>query len=170
MNNSNYNNELDDCSSDEEIFYPTSNEALREDIDLPRRRCYGSRESKPNRDHRSLPRGQKLDCQDGRDEYSRQLLDSLEQQEQEIKNLDTKLRALGEEVREYFSNLEEKLSCFDEKMDLIVNLVSSFFRHSTTDRRCRGFCSKHVRTGTCLCRGLKEPHRCCGKISGVCDC
>ena len=170
------NNELDDRSSDEDIFYPTSNEPSREDTYLSPR---GSRESKPNRDHRSSPRGQKSDTlkrgrrdsrRDSRDEYNRQLLDSLDRQEKEIKNLETKVRSLRKEVRECFSNLEQKLSSFEVKVDLIVNLVSSWFQNPSSDRRCRGFCTKHVRTDKCLCHGLKEPHRCCGHIGGVCDC
>jgi len=165
------NEELDDRPSDEEIFYPTSNEPSREDIDLPRI----SQEPESNRDHRSLPRKQKRNMlnrgrRDSADEYSQQLLDSLDRQEREIKDLQTKVRALRKEVLEGFSNLEQKLSCFEVKVDLIVNLVSSWFQHPSSDRRCRGFCTKHVRTDKCLCRGLKEPHRCCGRISGVCDC
>ena len=171
MHKAKYNEEHDDRSSNEEIFYPTSNEPSREDIDLPSR----SQEPEPNRDHRSLPRRQKRDIvnRDRRDspaEYSQQLLDSLDRQEQEIKDLQTKVRSLRKEVREGFSNLEQKLSCFEAKVDLIANLVSSWFQHPSNDRRCRGFCTKHVRTDKCLCRGLKDPHRCCGHISGVCDC
>lgn len=170
MYNADYNDEFDDRASDEEIFYATSNEAIREDIDLPRRSRHGSQESEVHRDHHNVSRGQTRDMRDRRDEYIRQLLDSLDRQEQEIKDLDTKLRSLRGEVREYFSNLEEKLSCFEEKVDLVINLVSSWVQHPASDRRCRGFCTKHVRTDKCLCRGLKEPHRCCGRIGGVCDC
>lgn len=159
-----YNDEFED--SEEEIFYPTSNEAIREDIDRPRRSRDGSLESALFRDH-AVPRGQP---RDRRDDYIRELHDALDRQEQEIKDLDTKLRELRGEVREYFSNLEEKLSCFEEKVDLVINLVSSWVHHPANDRRCRGFCSKHVRTEKCLCRGLKEPHRCCGRIGGICDC
>lgn len=175
MYNPDYNKDLDDRPSDEEVFY-LSKENFRDDIDLPRRIYQETQESEPDRDHCSLPRGKLngdidvLDSQDGRDELSRRLLDSLDQQEQEIKDLDTKLWSLREEVREYFSNLEEKLSCFEKKMDLVVNLVSSWCNHRRDDRRCKGFCTKHVRTDRCLCRGLREPHRCCGRISGVCDC
>ena len=166
------NDELDrDGSSDEEIFYSTSNEPSRENIDLPQRILHGSQESEPNRDHRSFPRGQKRDIstrcrRDTRDEYSLQLLDSMNRQEKEIKDLETKVRSLRKEVRECFSNLDLKLSSFEVKVDLLVN----WFQHPSSDRRCRGFCSKHVRTDKCLCRGLNEPHRCCGHISGVCDC
>lgn len=175
MYKSDDNEELDGRSSDEEIFYPTSNEPSREDIDLPQRIRQGSQEPEPNRDHCSLPRGPKRDLlirgrRDSRDEYSQQLLDSLDRQEKEIKDLETKVRSLRKEVREGFSNLEQKLSCFEVKVDLIVNLLSSWFQHPSSDRRCRGMCTKHVRTDKCLCRGLKEPHRCCGRISGVCDC
>ena len=164
-------NEGDDRSSDEEAFYSQSNQPSREDIDPPQ----GAQESKPNRDYRSsLPRRQKRDSlrgrRDSRDEYSRQLLDSLDRQENEIKDLETEVRSLRKEVRERFSNMDEKLSGFEVKVDLIVNLVSSWFQHPFSDRRCRGFCTKHVRTDKCLCRGLKEPHRCCGHISGLCDC
>jgi len=174
MYNPDYNKDLEDRPSDEEVFY-LSKENFRDDIDLPRRIYQETQESEPDRDHCSLPRGKNgdidvLNSQDGRDELSRRLLDSLDQQEQEIKDLDTKLWSLREEVREYFSNLEEKLSCFEKKMDLVVNLVSSWFNRRLNDRRCKGFCTKHVRTDKCLCRGLREPHRCCGRISGVCDC
>ena len=195
MHNGDDKDEVDDRSSDDEIFFsqsnepsredidPPSNEPSREDIDLPSNEPsredidlpHGSQEFKPNRDHRSLPRRQKRDIllrgrRDSRDEYSRQVLDSLDRQENEIKDLENKVRSLRKEVRECFSNLDQKLSSFEVKVDLIVNLVSSWFQHPSNDRRCRGFCSKHVRTDKCLCRGLKDPHRCCGHISGLCDC
>ncbi|KAJ7381993.1 hypothetical protein OS493_037818 [Desmophyllum pertusum] len=160
--------DLDNRSSDEEIFYP-SNEAIREDTDQPRRSRDDSVDSELYRDHfASLPpRGQ---TPDHRDEYIRELHDALDRQGEEIKDLGTKLQDLRGEVREYFSSLEQKLSCFEEKVDLVINLVSSWAHHPSRDRRCRGFCSKHVRTDKCLCRGLKEPHRCCGRIGGICDC
>ena len=164
------NDELGDRSSGEDIFYSTSNEPSREDIYLS---PHGSREIKQNRDYLSLPRGQKRDILkrgDSRDEYSWQLLDSLGRQEKEIKDLETKVLSLRKEVRECFSSLDQKLSSFEVKVDLIVNLVSSWIQHPSSDRRCRGFCTKHVRTDKCLCHGLKEPHRCCGRIGGVCDC
>lgn len=161
-----YKDELDYSDSDEEIFYP-SNEAIREDIDRPRKSRDVSLESALLRDKAAFPRSQP---RDRRDDYIRELHDALNRQEQEIKDLDTKLRDLRGEVREYFSNLEQKLSCFEEKVDLVINLVSSWVHHPAQDRRCRGFCSKHVRTDKCFCRGLKEPHRCCGRIGGICDC
>lgn len=192
MHKADDNDEVDDLSSDEENFYSQSNEPSREDIDFPHGSRedialphgsredidlpHGSQESKPNRDHRSsLPRRQKRDSlrvrRDSRDEYSKQLLDSLDRQENEIKDLENKVHSLRKEVRECFSNLDEKLSCFEVKIELIANLVSSWFQHPFGDRRCRGFCTKHVRTDKCLCRGLKEPHRCCGHmVSGLCDC
>ena len=98
------------------------------------------------------------------------LQSALEKQDEEIRELNTHLRELREECREYFSSLEEKLSCFEGKVDLVINLVSSWTQHPSMDRRCQGFCTKHVRTEKCLCRGLKEPHRCCGRIGGICDC
>ena len=84
------------------------------------------------------------------------LQSALDKQDEEIKELNTQLRELREECREYFSSLEEKLSCFEEKVDLVINLVSSWTHHPSMDRRCRGFCTKDVRTKKRLCRGLNE--------------
>ena len=91
-----------------------------------------------------------------RHQYIQNLQSALDKQDEEIKELNTQLRELREECREYFSSLEEKLSCFEEKVDLVINLVSSRTHHLSMDRRCRGFCTKDVRTKKCLCRGLNE--------------
>lgn len=159
--------ELGNRSSDEEIFYPASSEDTRTDIDRSRRGRDVSEESAVFRDHYGFGRSQPRDpCY----AYIRELHDALDRQEQEIKDLDSNIQQLRGEVREYFSSLDLKLSCFEEKADLVINLVSSWANHPKIYRRCRGFCTKHVRTDKCLCRGLKEPHRCCGRIGGVCDC
>lgn len=159
--------DCDDPDSDEDIFYPTTMcngyEACREDIDRSRRGRDDSLESDVLSSRGQSRGGSRYD-------YIVELHESLDRQETEIRDLNTKLRDLRGEVREYFTNLEQKLSCFEEKVDLVINLVSSWVQHPAIDRRCRGFCSKHVRTDKCLCRGLKEPHRCCGRIGGVCDC
>lgn len=168
-----YRNDFDHPDSDEDIFYPTTtcnvHGACREDIDRPRRGRDDSLESALFRDDALSSRGQSRDrSRNRRDGYIVELHESLVRQETEIRDLNSKLRDLRGEIREYFTNLEQKLTCFEEKVDLVINLVSSWVQH--LDRRCRGFCSKHVRTDKCLCRGLKEPHRCCGRISGICDC
>lgn len=152
--------------SEEEIYYPTSNEVSREDINQPRTNRESSVASEFYRNYDEAKKGDA----NYRDQYIQNLQSALEEQEEEIRELNTQLRELREECREYFSRLEEKLSCFEEKVDLVLNLVSSWTHHPSMDRRCRGFCTKHVRTEKCLCRGLKEPHRCCGRIGGNCDC
>lgn len=152
--------------SEEEIYYPTSNEVSREDINQPRTNRESSVASEFYRNYDEAKKGDA----NYRDQYIQNLQSALEEQEEEIRELNTQLRELREECREYFSRLEEKLSCFEEKVDLVLNLVSSWTHHPSMDRRCRGFCTKHVRTEKCLCRGLKEPHRCCGRIGGICDC
>ena len=91
-----------------------------------------------------------------RDQYIQNLQSALEKQDEEIRELNTQLRELREEYREYLSSLEEKLSCFEEKVDLVINLVSLWTHHPSMDCRCRGFCTKHVRTEKCLCRVLNE--------------
>ena len=123
--------QVDDHYSDEEAFYShiESNEPSREDIDLPHGSRedidlpHGSQESKPNRDHRiSLLRRKKRDGLRGRifsrDEYSRQLPDSSDRQENEIKDPENKVHPLRKEVLECFSNLDEELSCSEVKVDL----------------------------------------------------
>lgn len=152
--------------SDEEVIYPTSNEASHVDIDQPRKSREGSEYYRnlyeTTRDALS---------QDQQIKYIQQLHEALCKQEEEIKNLDFQLKELREECRHYFTSLEEKLMSFEEKVDLVIKLVSSWVKHpGGGDRRCRGFCTKHVRTEKCLCRGLREPHRCCGRIGGICDC
>lgn len=151
--------------SEDEIFYPTSNEVSREDIE-PSRSIAASDSIYRNlytatRD--ALSHNQQ-------NEYIELLHQALDKQDEEIRKLDSQLKELREECREYFTNLEEKLTCFEEKVDLVLNLVSSLVTHPAVDRKCRGFCSKHVRTEKCLCRGLRDPHRCCGRLSGLCEC
>lgn len=163
-----YPDDVEYRDSQEEIFYPTSNEVSRVDIDRPRRNREGSAESEFYRNHYAATRDALLRVQ--QDDYIQELHQALDRQEQEIKELDSNLKDLREECREYFTNLEEKLTSFEEKVDLVINLVSSWVNHSSGDRRCRGMCTKHVRTEKCFCRGLREPHRCCGRIGGICDC
>lgn len=164
-----YPDDLEFHDSEEEIFYPTSNEVSRVDVDQVRRSREGSVASEFYREHYGASTREAI-AHDRRDDYIQELHQALDKQGEEIKELDTQLRELRVECREYFSSLEEKLTCFEEKVDFVINLVSSWVQHPSRDRRCRGFCTKHVRTDKCLCRGLKEPHRCCGRIGGVCDC
>ena len=91
-----------------------------------------------------------------RDQYIQNLQSGLEQQDEELRELNTQLLELREECREYFSSLEEKLSCLEGKVDLVINLVYLWTHHPSMDRRCRGFCTKDVRTKKRLCRGLNE--------------
>lgn len=157
-------------SAEEELFCPRSAEASRTDNDGLRRGRDDSVESIVLQDYYdNLPRPGSP-TRDQRDDYIQQLHEALDKQEQEIKDLDYKLQDLRGEVREYFSGLEQKLSCFEEKVDFVITLVSSWVNHPPNNRGCRGSCSNHVRTDNCLCRGLKEPHRCCGRIGGVCAC
>lgn len=155
--------------SDDEIYYTAaSNEVSRVDIDQPRRSREGSAACEFYHDHFGATRDAILP--DHRDAYIEGLHRAWHKQGEEIKELDTHLKHLREECREHFTSLEEKLTSFEEKVDLVINLVSSWVHNPSRDRRCRGFCTKHVRTDKCLCRGLKEPHRCCGRIGGICDC
>ncbi|XP_032243108.2 uncharacterized protein LOC116621194 [Nematostella vectensis] len=62
------------------------------------------------------------------------------------------------------------LTYINTKLDILTEHVLFIARRVTTDRRCRGLCVKHVRTRKCLCQGFDRPHRCCGKIGGICDC
>lgn len=161
-----YPDDLEYRDSEEEIYYPTSNEVSRVDINQPRTSREGLAPYEFYRNYDEAIRGDA----DYRDQYIQNWQSALEKQDEEIRELNTHLRELREECREYFSSLEEKLSCFEGKVDLVINLVSSWTHHPSMDRRCQGFCTKHVRTEKCLCRGLKEPHRCCGRIGGICDC
>lgn len=160
--NDEYPDDLEYRDSEEGLFYPTSNETFRADIDQQRT----SREVSVASDFHE---GAREDA-NSREDYIQNLHRALDMQDEQIKDLNRQLKDLREECREYFSSLEEKLNCFEEKVDLVLNLVSSWTHHPSRDRRCRGFCTKHVRTDKCLCRGLKEPHRCCGHIGGICDC
>lgn len=165
-----YHDDYDNHSSEEELFRTRSAEAIRTDNDRIRRGRDDSIESLVFRERCDNLPGPRSRTHDRRDDYIQQLHEALDRQEQEIKDLDSKLQDLRGEVRECFSSLEQKLSCFEEKVDFVINLVSSWVNRPPDNRGCRGSCSKHVRTDKCLCRGLKEPHRCCGRIGGVCAC
>ena len=163
-----YPDDVEYRDSQEEIFYSASNEVSRVGIDRSRSDREGSAESEFYRNHYAATRdGLSRVEQDG---HIQVLHKALDRQEQEIKELDSHLKDLREECREYFTSLEEKLTGFEEKVDLVINLVSSWVNHPSQDRRCQGMCTKHVRTEKCFCRGLREPHRCCGQIGGICDC
>ena len=169
----NYKEDQQSRSSEEEVFYP-SNEDFRDEIDrvfetgeststtVPCCRCCGLAVNHDTTHH---------DC-------VTELRHVLEKQTDEMRHMESKLQdmslspyaLLRRDFRRQFSALRRTLACFDEKLDSILRMVSTMRNNPNRDRRCRGYCSKHVRTDKCLCRGLKEPHRCCGRIGGVCDC
>jgi len=151
--------------SDDEIFYPTSNEVSRQNIETTE--SIGASESVDRKLYEATRDAFSWNQQE---EYVEQLHKALDKQDEEIKRLDNQLKELRLECSDYFKNLEEKLACFEEKVDLVINLVSSWASSPARAKICRGYCSKHIRTEKCLCRGLREPHRCCGHLSGSCDC
>lgn len=65
---------------------------------------------------------------------------------------------------------DDMLTYINCKIDLLTEQVLFIAKKVSNDRRCRGYCVKHVRTKKCLCRGFEQTHRCCGRVGSLCDC
>ena len=126
-----------------------------------------------------LPTTEHSNCHDCVSELRR----IVEVQAELIENLQTKRRnamlserrsfsspELGGEIRSYFVDLKSSFEVFENKLDFISEKIIWLADRLKRDRRCRGYCTKHVRTKKCLCRGFEDPHRCCGRHGGICDC